>query len=106
MVSGELQKEEDAKGVFKMPPFTVVRNLCNRRFPAKKRKGKEGKSHLRLLKAEKKRGILPFPFPPFEGIRSKKEALPCVGNISKSPTALCLSPVSVRWKLLPISTLE
>ncbi len=43
MVSGELKKEEDAKGVFKMPPFTVVRNLCNRRFPAKKRKGKEGK---------------------------------------------------------------
>ncbi len=106
MVSEELKKEEDAKGVFKMPPFYCSSKFVQQAVPRKKKKRKGRKSHFRVLKAEKERGILPFPFPPFEGIRRKKEALPCVGNISKSPTALCLSPVSVRWKLLPISTLE
>ncbi len=50
MVSGELKKEEDAKGVFKMPPFYCSSKFVQQAVPRKK--------------IEKERGILPFPFSP------------------------------------------
>ncbi len=64
------------KGFLKCLLFTAIRNLCNRRFPAKKEKKRKEKSFT-TAKSRKGKGDPPFPlFPHLKGFVERKRPSP------------------------------